>query len=102
MSSILWIELEGFYVAHHPPSDLPLLITRDRCVLDANAAAQTRGVVPGMPVRQAKAIVLKCHLKEWQADRYEQKSKEWLDLCSRFSGVIEPADQHSAAIDLSR
>jgi len=99
MSSILWLELEGFYASQQPSSDLPLLIVRDGLVLDGNALARSRGVRPGMPLRQAKAIVIQSRTVPWKAGDY---STDWLDLCTDYSGVIEPLDQHCAAIDLSR
>jgi hypothetical protein len=97
---ILWVELQQFYV-DRAESAVPLVITRDKVVLDANRLAFERGIQIGISVKQAKALLQGDMFKPWKSDEYEVRSRAWLDLCVDFSGVIEPADQHAAWIDLS-
>lgn len=99
MRNLLWIELDGFYAAHHP-GEGPGVVARDRLVLDANPTARERGVKPGLPLRQAKALIEGLVVHEWRSETYEVAQTAWLDLCTEFSGRIEPAEQHTAGVDL--
>lgn len=96
---VLWIELEGFYAGHHA-SEPPLIVTRDKQVLDLCPQALRRGVRRGMTVRHAKSILMQCVEKPWSAQPYENSSHDWLDICCGYCGLIEPIDQHIAALDL--
>ncbi len=98
---ILWIEIDGFYVSHHMEIEKPLIVDRDKLVLDANEAALKKGVFRGMEVKQAKALVERCEIVHWDQDLYARAQNDWLDLCCRFTGTIEPIDQHIAALDLT-
>ncbi len=98
MSLVFWIWLEGFYVATADGADL---VVREGIILDATKAAKQKGLVPGMELRQAKAIQPNITFQKWRREEYEQREKAWLDLCVDFTGVIEPEDQHSAFLDLS-
>ncbi len=101
MGYLLWVELEGFYVDHHGVIDKPLVVSRDKLVLDANPLAKRRGIRLGMEVRQAKAVVNDCLVQEWEEECYLPRRKMWLDVCTDFTGIIEPLDQHIATLDLS-
>lgn len=87
-----------FYVE---PVDKPQIVHRGDFVLDANAIARKRGVTPGLPTKQAKAILSEAEFIPWEEESYLKKQADWLDLCIAFSNIIEPADQHAAWIDLS-
>lgn len=95
---ILWLELNRFYVDR---SDDPVVIVRNKEVLDANEKAIQRGIQCGLSLRQARAILQGGVFKPWNAEEYEERRRAWLDLCVDYTGVIEPADQHSAWLDLS-
>ncbi|HVT13005.1 MAG TPA: hypothetical protein VHE55_12140 [Fimbriimonadaceae bacterium] len=95
---ILWIEFKRFYAE---PCPQPVIILREQIVLDANDAALARGIQCGISQRQARAILHGGIFKLWQADEFEERRRAWLDLCVDFTGVIEPADQHCAWLDLS-
>ena len=101
MSYFLWVEIEGFYVEHYDIREQPLIVEREKVVLDANALARQRGVRLGMEVRQAKAVVSECVVQNWEPELYQPRRNAWLDVCTNFTGVIEPIDQHIAALDLS-
>ena len=101
VSYLLWVEMEGFYVDHHESTDKPLIVAREKIVLDANLIARKRGVRLGMEVRQAKAVVTDCVVKLWEPERYHARRNQWLNVCTDYTGVIEPLDQHIAALDLS-
>ena len=93
--------MEGFYVDHHESTEKPLIVAREKIVLDANLVARQRGVRLGMEIRQAKAVVTDCVVKLWEPERYHARRNQWLDVCTDYTGVIEPLDQHIAALDLS-
>ncbi|MDR3691133.1 MAG: hypothetical protein P4L46_17260 [Fimbriimonas sp.] len=101
MSYILWVEIEGFYVDHHESEGRPLIVGRDKKVLDANLLAKKHGARIGMEVRQAKAVVSDCRIENWEPEPYLPRRNAWLDVCTEFTGVIEPIDQHIAALDLT-
>lgn len=101
MPFILWLELQGFYASCHPAGDKPLVVVRDKLVLDANAAARKRQVAPGMCAREAGTLLPSGSIKAWNREAYVERQTAWLDLCVDFSGIIEPIDQHIAAVDLS-
>src|SRR5207253_6874893 len=77
------------------------IVVRDGMVLDFNEAASRRGIDEGLSLRQARAILNDGKFQPWQREEYEERQRIWLDLCVDFTGVIEPADQHSAWLDLS-
>ena len=100
---IAFLRLMGFYVcagsfAHGPQ---PVVVVKDKAVLDANAAALERGVQPGMTLREAKAILHDGKFVEWEPDEYREAQCAWLDLCAEFTDVVEPEEQHTAYLDLS-
>jgi DNA polymerase IV len=95
---VLWIELKGFYAEE---SDEPIVVVRDGIVLDANDTARRRGMEVGISLRQARAMLHGGVFRTWLREEYEARSRAWLDRCVDFTGVIEPADQHSAWLDLS-
>ena len=53
-----------------------------------------------MEVRQAKSLIADCVIKKWVEERGHLRRNAWLDICAEFSGIVEPLDQHIAAIDL--
>ena len=103
---IVYIHLPGFYVRSHQ-SERPVVVVKSRKVLDANLRARRAGVEGRMPLSVAKSILAKNPLPdapifiEWKEDEYDRAQRHWLDRCVEFSEVIEPAEQHSAYIDLS-
>lgn len=96
---IVWVELERFYVE---ASQEPAIVVRDGVVLDANEVARKRGVRLGVTLRQVRSYLPECKVKPWEREPYERRQRAWLDLCTEFTGVIEPADQHAAWLDLSQ
>ncbi len=100
MHCILFLRLEGFYAKAHN-SEQPLVVHRDKRVLDANALARERNIYSGMPLSEAKAILQGGGFVAWEEEPYRALQAQWLDLCTEFADVIEPCEQHSAWIDLS-
>jgi len=100
---VLYCRLPNFYVQLLELSeDRPCAVIRDRVVLDSNALAVRRGVVPGMALTQARTILREDGVfRELRAEEGEAEQKHWLELCTEFTGVIEPEDRHSAYLDLS-
>jgi DNA polymerase-4 len=101
MPFTLWLELSRFYVSEFPDGGEPLIVIRDKSVLDVNVPAAKKGVVSGMDVRQAKALLPVKAIRKWERETHAAKQIAWLDVCTEFSGTIEPIDQHVATIDLS-
>jgi len=100
---VLYCRLPNFYVTLLDLSeDRPCAVIRDRAVLDSNALAAKRGVVPGMALTQAKTILREDGVfRTLRPEEGEAEQKEWLELAAQFTGVIEPEDRHSAYLDLS-
>jgi nucleotidyltransferase/DNA polymerase involved in DNA repair len=102
MHQFLFIRLEGFYSRALPRKDSrPLVIHHQKFVLDVDEHAYQRQVYPGMPLSEAKAILQEGAFVSWEEEPYRIAQAEWLDLCAEISDVIEPAEQHSAWVDLS-
>lgn len=97
---LLWLEWVGFYTESESDPQ-PQIVTRDLLVLDANEAARKCGVRPGMSPRRAKTLANGCLVTPWQADHYQARQYSWLDCCTDITGILEPVDQHIAALDLS-
>ncbi len=106
MHYFLYIQLAGFYCAALEESDpilklRPLVVHRDKVVLDSNALAKEQNVWKGMPLSEAKAILQDAHFQSWEEESYRLLQERWLTLANQYSDVIEPDQQHSAWIDLS-
>jgi impB/mucB/samB family len=84
-----------------PATPDPAVMVRDKRVLDANRLARQRGVVPDMDVPQARNLVCEAKFIEWNEEEHVENQRKWLDVCTNFTGVIEPVDQHIAILDLS-
>lgn len=98
---IVCLRLDGFYVKRFAGDGRPLAVLRDKAVLDCDGAARSRGVVPGMAEREARAILFDGRFEQWNGDRHRQDQERWLDACCEFSDAVEPLDQHRAFVDLS-
>jgi nucleotidyltransferase/DNA polymerase involved in DNA repair len=100
---VLYCRLPNFYVQlFELGEDRPAAVIRDKVVLDSNHWAAKRGVVPGMALSQAKTILREDGLfRALKAEDGEKEQLEWLELCTKVTGVIEPEDRHSAYLDLS-
>lgn len=101
MSYIVWIELERFYAELYKTCEEPLIIDRQKIVLDTNLAGRQMGVAPGMGTRQAKMLLPECTIRTWNREDHVDRQAAWLDICAEFTGIVEPVDQHVAALDLS-
>src|SRR5690349_14039870 len=97
---IVFLSLPRFFVRPHAEPALAVVI-RDRLVLDMSEIAERAGVQRGMPVRQARAIFQGGRFVPWKEEDYREAQIQWLDVCARFTGVIEPQDQHAAWLDFS-
>jgi hypothetical protein len=102
MHYVLYVLLRGFYVSAIQPqaSDAALIVHRARRVLDCCELAAAQGVRIGSTLAEAKGICRGGRYLEWSEEPFREAQERWLDLCSAFSDVIEPEEQHSAWIDL--
>jgi nucleotidyltransferase/DNA polymerase involved in DNA repair len=98
---ILYAELRGFYIQGFAQERGPVLVVKERKVLDANGPALRRGVRVGMPLSVAKALVEAPRVVEWKPEDYEELAEKWLDIASLHCAVIEPEGQASAYFDFS-
>lgn len=100
---LAFIELDYFYVRERGLFDgPPTVIHHARLVLDANTAAEERGVSRGMTLAEAKAILAgEGQFVAWEADHYTSARDKWLDEVAIFSDIIEPVEQHQCFVDLS-
>jgi DNA polymerase-4 len=83
-------------------TEAPLVVYRDKRVLDANTIALAKGVAIGMTLPEAKAVLNgEGNLVEWKEEEFRTKQTQWLETCAQFTDTIEPLDQHEALLDLS-
>lgn len=106
MHCFLFLRLDGFYArtlikSDGSLSDRPLVLHRNKRVQDVNQLASDHMVYRGMPLAEAKAILQNASIIPWEPEPYREAQSEWLDVCTEFSDVIEPDEQHTAWIDLS-
>ena len=101
--TVLYCRLPYFYVNLLDLSeDRPCAVIRDATVLDSNPRAMKRGVVPGMGLTQARTILREEGVfRVLRPEEGVEEQKNWLELATQFTGVIEPEDKHSAYLDLS-
>lgn len=99
-SMILWLQWRWFYLRDAIEGP-PVVVLRDKRALDANRAATERGVYVGMEMRQIANVAPGCQFRQWNAEAFVERQRAWLDVCSEFSGIVEPIDQHVVAVDLS-
>jgi len=100
---IAFLQIQRFYVRtlgleDHPD---PVIVTKDKAVLDLNIAAEQRRVNAEMSTRDAKASLMGGVFRQWEPECYSCAQHAWLDLAVDFSDVVEPDEQHSAWVDLS-
>lgn len=94
--------LDGFYATVAAKDGGVVAVHRSGQVIDATAEARTRGVFPGMGLREARSILSgEGHFIEWSEDAYCGARDRWLHIVARYSDVVEPVDQHEAFVDLS-
>ena len=99
---IAYLAIQRFYVRalgleEHPD---PVVVTKDKRVLDLNHAALMRRVDAEMSARDAKACLMGGTFLAWEAASFIEAQKNWLDVCCEFSDIVEPDFQHSAWVDL--
>lgn len=100
MRYLVSVQVQNLFASQFE-SDQPVVVLKEGHVLDANSAAELRGVRVGMGRSEAKSLAYGGRFEEWSAEPFQQQSERWLDICTLFSDLIEPTDQHRAYIDLS-
>ncbi len=103
MRYILYLNIDGLYARHQTPDPkVPWVLFKEKTVLDASESARRHGVVPGMGLAEARAILHgEGSFKEWSAEQFVATQEIWLDLCAKCTNAIEPESQHSGWLDLS-
>jgi DNA polymerase-4 len=100
MHCFLYVRLHGFYTANHTSEGI-VIVHREKHVICANERAVKQGIQVGMPLAEAKAIVREASFIPWTEKEFQLAQEQWLDICSCYSNVIEPEDQHAAYLDIS-
>jgi len=98
---IVCLRLDGFYAKRFESDGRPLVVLREKIVLDCDNDSSARGVLVGMTQREAKSILFDGRFEPWDEDLYREAQSQWLDVCCEFSDAVEPVDQHTAFVDLS-
>src|SRR5579862_4256992 len=106
MHYFLFLRLSGFYAKALEQADSrlsakPLVVHRNKRVIDVNRIAQRRQIYLGMLLAEAKAILQEASFIAWEEEPFRDAQMQWLDVCTDYSDVIEPDEQHSAWVDLS-
>jgi nucleotidyltransferase/DNA polymerase involved in DNA repair len=103
MHCIVSVRVHGLYVGCRGEArEKPLVIHRDRFVLDASPLAISHGVAIGQSLSEARTILgSQGRFIVWERSAYEQAQTRFLDVCASYSDLVEPRDQHTALIDLS-
>lgn len=108
MHYIAHVRLNQFYVNALAAQDastrtVPLIVHRDKAVLDANEPAMALGIHIGISLQEAKILLKGASgvAMAWQEDRFTEAQERWLDLCAELTDIVEPEFQHSAFLDLS-
>ena len=105
-SFTLYVRVHGLYVRELASVSLhgdtaPTVVHAEGLVLDASDDAGLRGVVPGMPVGQARALLSGARFVPCQPEFYRAAQRRWLDALVPYSDRLEPLSLHEAALDLS-
>lgn len=103
---VLYVRVHGLYVRELAGISLhgdtaATVVFEDGAVLDASDDAQLRGVVPGMPVGQARALLSGARFVACDREFYRGAQRRWLDALLPFSDALEPLSMHEAALDVS-
>ncbi|MBS1717053.1 MAG: hypothetical protein JSS72_04910 [Armatimonadetes bacterium] len=101
MRYILRLELSGFYVSCLPEQALPLVVMREKQVLDCNPPASKLGISAGMGQREAKMLLQQGQFLNWSPEPYLAAQRAWLDIACNFTDILEPDEQHTAYLDLT-
>jgi len=102
MHYILAVRLEGFYLSAHACDQAgPSAVAKDKHLIEVNAAARARSLLPGMSVTEAKSLVNEARIFLWDLPRYEKRMPEWLDFLAEWSSAVEPTSPATAFLDLT-
>lgn len=106
MRYALFVRVHGLYVRELASVSLhgdtaPTVVHRDGLVLDASDDAALRGVVPGMPIGQARSLLSGARFVLFEPEFYRAAQRRWLDVLTPFTDALEPLSLHEAVLDLS-
>jgi DNA polymerase-4 len=101
MHYILYLSLDGLYTRRIGSGESPLVIHRDRAVIDANASARQLGAFPGMALTEAKSMLSGVKFVAWNPDDDAALRDSWLEPMLEFTDRIQPAGPHEAYLDLT-
>ncbi|MCH8273868.1 MAG: hypothetical protein IH851_03680 [Armatimonadetes bacterium] len=110
MSAIAFVTFDGFYIAClvrscRGPGGQPLVVLKDRRVLDSCAQARKYGVRPGITAPEAR-YAARGHSPaprfiEFKEEDYAALSRSYLNVCAEYASAVEPVSPHCAFLDLS-
>lgn|GEM_PF-989190 len=99
MYLIAHVNLQGFYVTAEKkmvPGDRPLVITKDRRVLDFELAASGAGLRPGLKEIEAKRRLPDGSFRLYIPDHFREARERFLKQLSQVGPDIEPDADHRA------
>ena len=94
------IHVDEFFANHHPIDGM-LVVTQQRRVLDANAAARLRKIEPGMGLNEARLLGQDLKIVEYDSDRYQVATHRLWDQVADYSDYVEPVREDQVLVDLS-
>lgn len=105
MQYIVYISIYQFYVRELQrlqPTDCARVVMREGRVLDANDLALASGILVGMSEGETKTVLDGGgEIIEFRQEEFERARETWLNVCAKFTDVIEPRLPHEAFLDLS-
>jgi nucleotidyltransferase/DNA polymerase involved in DNA repair len=106
MHYILFIRVLGLHakaLEMHDPTlrEKPLVIHRDKVVLDVNHVGLQRRISRGMLLSEARCIAGEGTFLGYDPEPFREGREQWLNELMEFSSVIEPKEDNSAWIDLT-
>ena len=105
MHYLAFLQLEGFYVRTLQSAGVRaangLVIHREKRVIDADSVARERKVAVGQSLAEARALAEGASFITFDPEAYRAAQTEWLTRCAQATHRLEPADFHTAFLDLS-
>jgi len=106
MHYILFVRVLGLHAKALETQDptlceKPLVIHREKLVMDVNHVGLNRRITRGMLLTEARCIAGEGTFLPYEPEPYRSAQEGWLNLMMEFSGVIEPEEENTAWFDLT-
>lgn len=102
MPTVLYVRLEGFYTGVVWPDERPQAVHAQGVVVEACPKARQRGVRPGAPLSEARAVLREeGAFREYSAEACLPERDRWLQALLPFSVRLMPGMPHEVWADLA-